>query len=152
MKLKNYKELFEQYDSPEDDDDLYGRPSYSSKKIHSGYDPDEDDEIQGDDMEHLLYLLRSLFKNTGVDVEIEHKGLDIMIYAVLNKKEKMKTVLKIFDVAKKLKKDILAQYDSEFELWETKSGHPMLTFNFFYDDGDGDDNAAFSDNKGNIPF
>lgn len=152
MKLKNYKQIFEEvdpkdwgedYDFEDDDDDLYGRPSYKSKSIHNGYDPDEDDELPADDMEHLLYLLRSFFKQSGIDAEIEHKKLDIMAYIVLNKREKMSTILKVFDVAKKLKKDILAQYDSEFELWETKSGYPMLTFNFYYDNGDGDDRAAF---------
>ena len=151
MKLKNYKQIIEEVDPKdwgedydfEDDDDLYGRPSYKSKSIHSGYDPDADDDLPADDMEHLLYLLRSFFKQSGIDAEIEHKKLDIMAYVVLNKREKMSTILKVFDVAKKLKKDILAQYDSEFELWETKSGYPMLTFNFYYDNGDGDDRAAF---------
>ncbi len=152
MKLKNYKQILEEvdpkdwgedYDFEDDDDDLYGRPSYKSKSIHSGYDPDVDDDLPADDMEHLLYLLRSFFKQSGIDAEIEHKKLDIMAYVVLNKREKMSTILKVFDVAKKLKKDILAQYDSEFELWETKSGYPMLTFNFYYDNGDGDDRAAF---------
>ncbi len=144
MKVKNYKELFEKHDGPENDEILHARPNYSNSNVKNVYSPgDEDEEIISDDMEHLMYLLRSLFKNIGVEVEVEHKGLDIMIYAVLDKREKIKNITKIFDVAKKLKKDILAQYDSEFELWETKNGHPMLTFNFFYDNGDGDDIAPF---------
>lgn len=141
MKLKNYKELFEQYDGPEDDDDLFGRPSYNSKKVE-----DEADETVSEDMEHLLYLLRQLFKSSGVDVEIESKGLDITIYSILNKRQKMATLLKIFNVVKKLKSDILPQYDSEFELWETKAGEPMFTFNFMYEGEDGDPNR-----DGNAP-
>lgn len=150
MKLKNYKEIFEEVDpkdwddwNEEEDDQLYGRPSYQSKSIHSGYDPDAVDELPDDDMQHLLYLLRSLFKQSGISASVENKNLDIIIYVILNKREKLKTIISVFNVAKKLKKDILAQYDSEFEIWQTKGGDPMLTFNFTYGDGDGDDNEAF---------
>lgn len=143
MKLKNYKELFEQYDGPEDDDELFGRPSYNSKK---DVNDDEEEDTVSEDMEHLLYLLRQLFKSSGVDVIIESKGLDITIYSILNKRQKMSSILKVFNVVKKLKSDILPQYDSEFELWETKTGEPMLTFNFMYEGQDGDPN-----HDGNAP-
>lgn len=142
MKLKSYRELFEEIDSTNwgDDDDLFGRPSYSSTKSGHGKDEEEEEDIESEDMDNLLYLLRTLFKNSGVDAEIDNKGLDITIYAVLNKKEKISSILKVFDVVKKLKKDILPQYESEFELWETKSGEPMLTFVFEYEGDDGDPN------------
>jgi len=148
MKLKNYKELFEKYESYDDeddfddeddlddeDDDYYGRPSYSTK--------DESDDVISSDMEHLLYLLRTFFKNSGVEVQMQNKGLDISIVSVLNKKEKISGVIKVFDVIKKLKRDILPQYDSEFEMWETKDGRPLLTFNFYYGEGLEDDEEAF---------
>lgn len=174
MKLKTYKELFEKkYDGPEDDeeiyanlgdDDLYGRPNYTAAKdddyerlrrkysmsgtLDDDDDDDEDlDDVQSEDMENLLYLLRTLFKNSGVDADIDSKGLDIIVCVVLNKKEKISSILKVFDVAKKLKKDILPQYDSEFEMWETKTGEPMLTFNFNYEGADGDPNF-----DGSAPF
>jgi hypothetical protein len=35
---------------------------------------------------------------------------------------------------KKLENDILIQYESEFDLWETKEGDPLLTAKFFYDE------------------
>jgi hypothetical protein len=145
MKLKSYKELFEKYDSPEDEDDLFGRPSHSKNNIDS--EDDDDLDTTSEDMENLLYLLRTLFKSSGVDIEIENKGLDIIIYSVLNKRQKMSSILKIFNVVKKLKTDILPQYDSEFELWETKTGDPMFTFNFMYEGRDGDTN-----HDGNLPF
>lgn len=138
MKLKNYKELFEEIDPKywrEDYDDLYDTSNYSRKSIHSGYDPDTDDDIQSDDMQHLLHLIRSLFKNVGVDADIDHEGLDISIYVVLNKKEKISNILRVFDVVKKLKKDILLQYESEFELWKNKDNRPVLIFDFEYTDG-----------------
>ncbi len=172
MKLKKYKDIFEKSvrtptsmdDYPidygdDDDDDIYGRPSYGigsygsigpSGISYGGKGKSKakvEDEIPSEDMEHLLYLLRTLFKNSGVDADIESKGLDITIFVVLNKKEKMSSIIKVFDVAKKLKKDILPQYDSEFEMWETKTGDPMLTFNFMYEGDDDDENY-----DGNAPF
>ena len=139
------------YDQDEDDDDhLFGRPNHSTKKEDSTFrDEDYDEEydedgINSNDIQHLNYLLRSMFKNSGIeDVQIENKKLDISISCVLRKRESMKNVIKVFEIAKKLKRDILAQYDSEFEMWETKDGRPLLTFNFYYGEGLNDDYAPF---------
>ena len=125
------------YDPWEDD------PGY--RKLNSDnfdYD-DDDDDIENDDIEHLLYLLRTMFKNSGIDVQIEHKNLDIIIYCVMSFKERLKDIISVFDVANKLKKDILPQYDSEFQLWETREGQPLLTFSFSYKEGLDDDNMPF---------
>ena len=127
----------------EGDDYLYGRPNHTSKSTFRDDDFDEDDDIEMDDVEHLLYLLRSMFKNSGIEVEVEHKNLDIMIYCVMSRKERLKDLINVFGVATKLKKDILPQYDSEFEMWETKTGQPMLVFYFYYGEGLGDDNIPF---------
>ena len=94
-------------------------------------------------MEHLEYLLREMFKNVGIDVTVTSDNGDIQIVVMLNKKERLRDVISVFSVANKLKKDILAQYDSEFDLWEDNKGLPMLTFNFYYGDGLGDSNAPF---------
>jgi len=139
------------YDQDEDDDDhLFGRPNHPSKKDDSfrdeEYDDGEYDEdgINSNDIQHLNYLLRTMFKNSGIeDVRIENKKLDISISCILRKRESMKNVIKVFEIAKKLKKDILGQYDSEFEMWETKDGRPLLTFNFYYGEGLNDDYAPF---------
>lgn len=130
MKLKKYKEIFEEIDPKdwgENDDNLYSR-----KSIHSGYDPEEEDDIQSDDMEHLISLIIRLFKNVGIEVDIDHVGLDISIYVTLNKKEKISNILRVFDVAKKLKKDVLIQYESVFDLSDTRDGRPILIFDFIY--------------------
>jgi hypothetical protein len=130
-----------------DDDELWGRPNRSSNKVSTkedDYDEEEDDDIENDDMQHLMYLLRTMFKNSGVDhVEVEHKKMDITIYCMLNRKERLKDIIKIFEVANKLKRDILAQYDSEFDMWSNRDGSTNLVFTFLYDEGLGDDNAPF---------
>ena len=149
MKLKNYKELFEKYEDTDyedesyynDDDYLFGRPSHSKK----GTEEEEEDEQIGDsDMDNLLYLLRTMFKNKGIkDVYVEHDELDITISVTMGYREKIESIISVFDTAKRLKRDILPQYDSEFEMWETKDGKPLLVFNFYYGEGLEDDDAPF---------
>jgi hypothetical protein len=161
--IKNYKKFLEKENIREDEnsylnDDIndWGDPS-DRWSDRSDYDDDEGyqylnggesrsseyDNDDRDDVQHLLYLLRTMFKNNGIEVEIEHKNLDIMIYCVMNRKERLKDVMNVLDVANKLKKDVLPQYDCEFEMWETRKGKPMLTFNFFYDEGLNDDRVPF---------
>jgi hypothetical protein len=143
MKLKKFAQLFERegFDHIDGyDDDDYEDEGYD--KLNSDDDDSNDDGYQ-DDMEHLEYLLREMFKNVGIDVTVTSDNGDIQIVVMLNKKERLRDVISVFSVANKLKKDILAQYDSEFDLWEDNKGLPMLTFNFYYGDGLGDDNAPF---------
>ena len=146
-------------DDYDDDDDDYGfydkddeddiSSNYSPKKDSTFRDEEYDEEydedgINSNDIQHLNYLLRSMFKNSGIeDVQIENKKLDISISCVLRKRDSMKNVIQVFEIAKKLKRDILAQYDSEFEMWETKDGRPLLTFNFYYGEGLNNDYAPF---------
>ena len=143
---------FEQYESPweDDDDELFGRPNYGKKDTQKdiyGDDPDMtnfEEDLEDDDMQHLSYLLRTMFRNSGFDdIEIETEGLDITIHCYLRKRERLKDIIKAFEVANKLKNDILAQYDSEFEMWETKDKEPILAFFFTYGEGLDDDNKPF---------
>jgi hypothetical protein len=141
MKIKKYIQIVKE---GLDDDELFGRPNYpDSNDDDNEYEDDDDDDDNDGQLGHLLYLLRLMFKNTGVEVEITNDDLDISIVAFMNVKERLKDVIKVFEVAKKLKRDTLAQYDSEFEIWYARDGRPMLTFNFYYGDGLDDDNSPF---------
>jgi hypothetical protein len=131
---------------PYDDNDYYNDPGY--RKLHSSSFRDEeyeDDDVEQDDMQHLLYLLRTMFKNSGVDnVRIDNdRGLDILIYCTLERKERLKDVIRVFEVVNKLKKDILAQYDTEYDVWQNRKGQPMFVFSFEYNEGLDDDNMPF---------
>jgi len=164
--MSKHLKKYEQYGSPDDDesyyhedDYLFGRPNYPKKKSVRDYDyeddetmmdydeniyDDDDNDGDGDDMQHLLYLLRMMFKNSGIDVDIRNNGLDVEIDAYLRHKERLKDVIKVFEIAKKIKKDILGQYDSEFDLFYTTKGQePVLSFIFTYGDGLDDDNEPF---------
>jgi hypothetical protein len=128
---------FSDEDDDQDDDDDYNYEDDSTKEY-------EEDDLENDDMQHLLYLLRTMFKNSYIDdVEIENKGLDISIYCYQRQRERFKDIIKIFELTNKLKRDILAQYDCEFEMWETKDGLPVFAFHFIYDEGLDDDNKPF---------
>ena len=155
MKLKGYK-TFEEKEQPsewydkdyddlvrkfeDDEDNQYGRPSHSSNKIHGGYDTED---VSTDDMEHLYYLIRNTFKNIGITVVIEKRGLDLSLCIMLNKVEKIKNLVTIFNTVNKIKNDILPQYDCELEMWQPKDGITELIFGFFYEDGHGDDGDPF---------
>jgi len=107
------------------------------------YSDDAEDDSQ-DEEDHLCYLIRSMFNNYGVSAYVERDDLDIILYIYLQKKEKMQNILRCFDiVTNKLKRDILPQYESELELYESKEGIPILQFSFFYSDGDKDDRSPF---------
>lgn len=109
----------------------------------SKYNEKMGEDYNSDDMENLLYLLRTYFKRSGVDAVVKNKGLDLSIEVHLNRNEKLETVVKIFGIAKKVRKDMLAQYDSELDMWSYKTGQTTIDFNFYYDGGDGDDSAPF---------
>jgi hypothetical protein len=119
---------------------------YNYKKNTSS-DPkfDDDDEYDEDeDVQHLLYLLRQMFRNSGVqDVRVTAKGNeDILIECYMRKGDSLRNVIKVFEVANKLKRDILAQYDSEFQMWDSKVGG-VLTFGFTLGEGLDDDGLPF---------
>jgi hypothetical protein len=143
MKLKKFNQLFERevFDRDEwfqDEDD-----DYSGKDEYKG----EDDDDSDDDMSHLCYLLRSMFNNNNIDVNVENSGLDLSITAQFARRESLSDIVKVFEVIKKIKKDILAQYSSSYEMWETKSGSPMITFEFMLEDEDSDKDGIVTDDK-----
>ena len=149
MKLKKFNQLFERegfddiyepFDYDDDDD-------YRYDKEYKGEDEDDSD----DDMSHLCYLLRSMFNNSNVDVNVENSGLDLSITAQFARRESLSDIVKVFEVVKKIKKDILAQYSSSYEIWETKKGTPMITFQFMLED-DEDGDGVVTDDKDDYPW
>jgi hypothetical protein len=122
----------------------------SNRWDDSTYDPYDDDynvddnELESDDLQHLQYLLRQMFRNSGIDnVDVSGTARQISISIYLTYKERLRNIIKIIEVVNKIKKDILPQYDSEVDIWRTKDYKPLLTFTFNYDEGLDDDNAPF---------
>ena len=155
MKLKKYKEIVNE--SWDDLDDIHweqeGKPYYGDEDEESLYDEDDEyEEEEGDDddwkyhdeedpttddddaLEHLASLIRQMIKLAGIDnYYVYTKKYDISIQFVLNKRERFSKMMKILGLLKKLSTDTLIQYESELELWETKTNEPLLTVDFYYD-------------------
>lgn len=111
------------------------------------YNSDIDDDIDDDDMEHLKYLLRTMFKNKGFDsISITNHKLDISIRCILSNREKLSDLIALFDIINKLKSDILPEYLCEFDMWYNKAGQ-TLEFEFLSEYGDGDDDIADADDN-----
>jgi len=149
MKLKKFNQLFERegFDDIDGyDDDAY---DYSREDEYNG--EDENDSEYDDDMSHLCYLLRSMFNNSSIDVEVENKGLDLSIIAQFSRRESLGDIVKVFEIVKKIKKDVLAQYSSSFEIWETKQGIPVISFDFLLEDDD-DKDGIVTDDKDDYPW
>jgi hypothetical protein len=146
MKLKKFNQLFER----EGFDDIY-EPYDEDEDDYSRYDKDEDDSEYDDDMSHLCYLLRSMFNSSNIDVDVESKGLDLSITAQFDRRESLSDIVKVFEIVKKIKKDILAQYSSSYEIWETKKGTPVITFYFLLED-DKDGDGVVTGDKDDYPW
>lgn len=151
MKLKKFNQLFERegFDDiyePFDDDD------YNDYRYDKEYKGEDDDDDLDDDMSHLCYLLRSMFNNSNVDVNVENSGLDLSITAQFARRESLSDIVKVFEIVRKIKKDVLAQYSSSYEIWETKTGTPMITFEFMLDDDDDKDGVVTDDKNDDYPW
>jgi len=93
-----------------------------------------------------------MFNNSNVDVNVENSGLDLSITAQFARRESLSDIVKVFEIIKKIKKDVLAQYSSSYEMWETKSGSPMITFEFMLDDDDDKDGVVTDDKGDDYPW
>ena len=135
MKLKKYNNYLNE--DKYDDDEFFGE--YGSQDDYEG----QDDAQGDDDMEHLLYLLRTFLKDSGIkNVSLKNSDSSIKLEIVLKTKERLADVIKTFSVLKKLSNDIMADYDAEFDIWETKQGDPLLIIDYYSPEYDDDEDGA----------
>lgn len=146
MKLKRYN-IFERdgFDDLDYYDDFHKKSKdYDYRSKDAGYnklnyeDDYEDDNFEDDnfedDMMNLTFLLKSMFKNSGIDIEVTNEEYDIEITVMLYNIENIDKLVNIFDIVKKLKNDILLGYASSFELWQNRNGYSIITFVFYMRD------------------
>lgn len=120
-------------DEPTDDQlknvELPAEEEYTGEEDEEEYEEEE----EYDEINQVKYLIRQMLTNAGFEkFFVESSGLDITIEFILSKKEKLKSIIKLTNMMKKMKDDVLVQYESEVELWETKAGLPLFTFEFLY--------------------
>lgn len=156
MKLNNYTKFIKEAIRDDDysylNDDLEKFNKMDNRWDDSTYSPEDeygyhdqyDEEEDSEGIYDLINLFKQMFYNSSIEnVEIEATTKEIVMYFTLHYKERLRDIVKIFDVLSKIKKDILPQFDSEIDLWKDKKGNPLLTVTFEYDEGLDDDNAPF---------
>lgn len=138
MKVKKYDSyLREGRDDYEDE--YYDQYGYGDEDYVQGQEEDDQDE----DMEHLLYLLRTYLKEGGAkDVSVRNSSSSIKVEIVMQKKENLSDVIRLFATLERLSNDIMADYDCEFDIWETKKGDPLLIIDYYSPDEDDDEDGA----------
>jgi len=127
------KESYSSYDYGYEDDDPYSSDTYSStskpKREKVELTPEQEETV-----DELTYLLRKMISNSNIsNFYVMSDGFDICIQFILQKNDKMRSIMKIVNILKKIKDDILIQYDSEIEMWETTKGEPLFTIDFYYE-------------------
>lgn len=97
------------------------------------YDYDYSDEVSSEDEENnLQYLIRTFLSARGIKSYVETDGKDVSIYVYLQKKEKIRNLTKLFDVViNHMKVEMFEGYDLETELYESKEGDSIFSFNFY---------------------
>jgi len=138
--------IVEGWDGFEDDDFMakYGGPE-QDEPTYNTYDDYDDDDYDNydyqdsdipDEMENLCYLLRKFFSMSRIEAEVTYSDGIIDIFVFMEKKEKIGTLLRCFELVNKLKRDTLQGYFSEFEMWENKNGYPVFNFKFSMEEFD----------------
>jgi hypothetical protein len=139
MKVKKYDSyLREGRDDYEDE--YYDQYGYGDDEDYPQGQEEEDDDP---DMEHLLYLLRKYLRDGGAkDVSVRNSSSSIKVEIVMKREENLSDVIKLFGTLRRLSDDIMADYDSEFDIWETKKGDPLLIIDYYSPDEDDDEDGA----------
>ena len=138
----------------------------SNRTFQDGYDDDYEDEYfdqygkedfiddeisEEEEEDNLQYLIRTFLSARGITSYVETEGKDVTVYVYLKKREKIKNLTKIFDVVvNHMKKDMFSDYELETELYETKEGAAIFSFNFYSDGVGGSD--IEEDDYSDVPF
>lgn len=138
--------------SGEEEDDEIREMDEDEFSQYNGEEEDEEEEeeeeggenTEDDDMEYLCYLIRQIFINNGITPVITYREFDIEVDIQLKRRETLNNLINIFEIVKKIQDDMLVNYDTQYEVYETKKESlPILTFEFtltqFYDPKNGPD-------------
>lgn len=148
MSWKRYLENFDGFD--EENPELHDEDADGITPIDSSFMDDDFDQEQVDkdgEMETLCSLLRKFFTISNIEAEVVYNDGHIDIFCFLEKKEKMSSIIRVFEVVDKLKRDTLQGYKSKFELWENRQGYPVMNFQFGFGEDD-----TFDDDDSGVPW
>ena len=125
QRIKGY---VEEFFSDKENQSFYGEDEEDYYDYDDGYIEEDEEDLSG-----VAALAHKMLEESGIEkFYVSNKGNNISIQFVLEKTERFSKLTKILGIIKKLSSDVLIQYDSEMDLWETKREEPLLTFDFYY--------------------
>jgi hypothetical protein len=105
--------------------------------------------------DNLGYTIRKMISGSKIsNFEVYRDNYDFTIEFTLSKKERIGNILHIIGVLKKIASDVLIQYDTEVDLWETKKGaEPLFSCEFTYNPNKKEDKGGYlGDEDYGLPF
>lgn len=138
-KIKGYlRDLFDEEEM------YYGDDEENYWNDGDGEEFKYDDDFLGD----TATMVHNIIEKSGIkNFYVSNNKDNISVQFVLNMSERFSSMMKIMSMIKKIQTEVLIQYDSEMDLWETKKGLPLLTFDFYYDP-----NVKGKFEKDDVPF
>ena len=113
-------------------------------------DYDDEEESNTDDIDNLKYLLRKMITQAGIkNCEVTNTGMTMKVqitpttYGMIDYFYKLDEVINIYELIKKIDKDVLVDFDLECDIWETKKLEPLFIFNFYSSDEYDDEGLPF---------
>jgi len=86
-----------------------------------------------DELENLATILRQMARTQGfVNFQVSIGEDNILIEVVMNNEETFQRLFQLIEFMRKIKKDYLPGFKCDMDLWETKTGKPIFTFEFYY--------------------
>ena len=118
---------------------------------NDGWDDDDyEEESNTDDIDNLKYLLRKMITQAGIkNCEVTNTGMTLKVqitpttYGMIDYFYKLDEVINIYELIKKIDKDVLVDFDLECDIWETKKLEPLFIFNFYSSDEYDDEGLPF---------
>lgn len=86
-----------------------------------------------DEFNYVSSTIRKMARSQGfneVNIYLDKDELFIM-EVILKQKETFAKMFQLLDLMTKIQKDILVGFKCEMDLWETKKGLPIFTFEFY---------------------
>jgi hypothetical protein len=124
MKITNYDKFLEKEDSNYREDEYsYMNDSLDDRKPNKGAD---------EEMMQLVDIIQQTLDNANVDCEVDFRGYNIYISCFLRVTERLSEIVNVFEEVNKVKKDLLQEYESLFEMYELEGNEQCLEFYFSY--------------------
>lgn len=155
LDIETIDEFMDVFPFPNEKIKGYLRDLFDEEEMYYGDDEEnywdhdtEDFEYDEGFLNDSATMVHNIIEKSGIkNFYVSNNKDNISVQFVLNMSERFSSMMKIMSMIKKIQTEVLIQYDSEMDLWETKKGLPLLTFDFYYDP-----NVKGKFEKDDVPF